>query len=213
MAPTADKDKSAENSDGARSHGRLWAGERRAQLLEVAAQILAEDGADGVRIPDVAARAGVSRPIVYKHFSNRQDILIGILEDFGERLRIRFEETLGPNPEQMDIKPALREVIEATCDVLEAKGVGAWNLLSSTGPDPEIEKTAARVRESILEPWIPKIGEVTNTSGSEVRSLSQMTAACARTILGMWIGGDINRSEAVSTLMRATTALLKEFSK
>ena len=213
MVPGADNDKSSSNAAGTRGHGRLWAGERRAQLLEVASQILAEDGVDGVRIPDVAARAGVSRPIVYKHFSNRQDILIGILEDFGESLRLRFEQTLGPNPEQMDIKPALRSVIEATCDVLEAKGIGAWNLLSSTGPDPEIEKTAARVRESILEPWIPKIGEVTRTSGNEVRSLSQMTAACAHTILGMWVNGDINRDEAVSTLMRATTALLKEFSR
>jgi len=194
-------------------HGRLWAEERKLQLLKVAAEILATDGVDGVRIPDVAARAGVSRPIVYKHFSNRQDILIGILEDFGESLRIRFEEVLGPKPETMDIKSALQTVIEATCDVLEDKGIGAWNLLSSTGPDPEIEKTAARVRDGILTPWIPKIGEVTGTSGNQVRSLSQMTAACARTILGMWLEGEIKREEAVSTLMRATTALLKEFSK
>ena len=212
MATAADNEKPDQSAGPSTGHKRLWADERRAQLIEVASKILAEDGADGVRIPDVAARAGVSRPIVYKHFSNRQDILIGILEDFGESLRIQFEEALGPNPEEIDIKSALQAVIGATCDVLEAKGVGAWNLLSSTGPDPEIEKTAARVRDSILEPWIPKIGEVTNTSGSEVRSLSQMTAACARTILGMWLNDEIERQEAVSTLMRATTALLKEFS-
>ena len=213
MATAADHVKSDRSAGPNSGHKRLWADERRAQLIEVASQILAEDGVDGVRIPDVAARAGVSRPIVYKHFSNRQDILIGILEDFGESLRARFEEVLGPNPESMDIKPALRAVIESTCDVLEDKGIGAWNLLSSTGPDPDIEKIAARVRDSILTPWVPKIGEVTGSSGNQVKSLSQMTAACARTILGMWLEGNLDRQEAVTTLMRATTALLKEFSK
>ena len=69
-------------------HGRLWAADRRKQLLGVAARLLAQEGLDGVRIPDVAAEAGVTRPVV-RHFSNRQAILVGVLEDFGATLQER----------------------------------------------------------------------------------------------------------------------------
>ena len=52
-------------------HGRLWAADRRRSLVVAAARLLVERGADAVRIPDVAAAAGVTRPVVYKHFPNR----------------------------------------------------------------------------------------------------------------------------------------------
>ena len=194
-------------------HGRLWAADRRKQLLHVAASLLAEEGVDGVRIPDVATLAGVSRPVVYKHFSNRQDILVGILEDFGLTLQNRVQASLGTEPEKLDLQAALKAVIEATCDVLEERGAGAWNLLSSTGTDPVLDEVARRVRGEILEPWVPKIGEVTGLKGPALRSLSQMTAACARTNLSMWLEGEWSRRQAVKTLIRATTALLKEFTR
>ena len=192
-------------------HGRLWAADRRKQLLDVAASLLAQEGVDGVRIPEVAALAGVTRPVVYKHFGNRQDILIGVLEDFGETLQDRVLSAMGPDPKNTDLQTALKAVIEATCDVLEERGAGAWNLLSSTGTDPVLDEVAARVRAEILNPWVPKIGEVTGLKGPALRSLSQMTAACARTNLSMWLEGQWSRRQAVKTLIRATTALLKEF--
>ena len=194
-------------------HGRLWAADRRKQLLTVAAHLLAKEGVDGVRIPDVASEAGVTRPVVYKHFSTRQAILVGILEDFGQTLQERVQASMGPKPESLDLQLALKAVIEATCDVLEERGAGAWNLLSSTGTDPVLDEVAQRVRGEILEPWVPKIGEVTGLKGPALQSLSQMTAACARTNLTMWLEGHWSRRQAVKTLIRATTALLKEFTR
>jgi AcrR family transcriptional regulator len=44
-------------------------------LLDATAQIVAEDGADAVSMEAVAERAGVSRPLVYKHFANRAALL------------------------------------------------------------------------------------------------------------------------------------------
>ena len=75
------------------------------------------------------------------------------------------------------------------------------------------DEVAERVRGEILEPWVPKIGEVTGLKGPALQSLSQMTAACARTNLTMWLEGHWSRRQAVKTLIRATTALLKEFTR
>ena len=55
--------------------GRLSKAARRRQLLEVALNIVREEGADGLTLGRLAARAGVSRPITYEHFSTRSGLL------------------------------------------------------------------------------------------------------------------------------------------
>lgn len=192
-------------------HGRLWAKDRREQLLAVAAKILAEDGVVGVRIPEVAHQAGVTRPVVYKHFANRQEILVGVVENFQETLHERLTQAMGPNPELMNLQKALKVVVNATCDVLEEQGPGPWYLVNARGTDPVTDRVSERVRREILAPWIPKIGDVTGLKGPALQSLGSMTAACARTNLGMWLNGELSRQQAVKTLIRATTALLAEF--
>ena len=47
---------------------RLSAAERRADLLEAAVVEFAENGYQGTRTADIAARAGVSQPYVYAQF-------------------------------------------------------------------------------------------------------------------------------------------------
>jgi AcrR family transcriptional regulator len=48
-------------------------------LLDAASALLAEVGLEAVSMDAVAARAGVSRPLVYKHFTNRDDLLAAVL--------------------------------------------------------------------------------------------------------------------------------------
>ncbi len=54
---------------------RLDRHDRRDVLLDVAADIVARRGADVVSMEVVAEAAGVSRPLVYKHFANRAELL------------------------------------------------------------------------------------------------------------------------------------------
>lgn len=44
-------------------------------LLDVAAALAVDGGPDAVAMDLVADRAGVSRPLVYKHFANREELL------------------------------------------------------------------------------------------------------------------------------------------
>jgi AcrR family transcriptional regulator len=73
MATTA----SAAGDDGSRRSGRrrLRGEDRREALVDAAARLLASQGLDAVSMDSVAARAKVSRPLVYKHFANRDDLL------------------------------------------------------------------------------------------------------------------------------------------
>ena len=54
---------------------------RRAQLLEVARQILREDGIGALTMSALAKRAGAAKPIVYEHFANREAVAIALLDE------------------------------------------------------------------------------------------------------------------------------------
>jgi AcrR family transcriptional regulator len=61
-------------TDGA-ARRRLRGEDRREALVAAAAALLASNGIDAVGMDSVAARAEVSRPLVYKHFANRDELL------------------------------------------------------------------------------------------------------------------------------------------
>jgi len=192
-------------------HGRLWAEDRERQLLEVTMEILANQGVDGVRIPEVATAAGVTRPTVYKHFPNRQALLIGVLEDFGKTLEQRFRKALAG--EKQSLEQALHGVLDAIFDTLEERGAGAWKLLISLGPDPEVERVVQEVRERLLRPWVARVTDFTGLSTRDARHLSQMLAATTAPVLGAWLDGDLPREQARAMMIRGNSALLREFSK
>jgi AcrR family transcriptional regulator len=49
--------------------------QRRTALLDAATGLLAQEGIEAVSMDTVATRADVSRPLVYKHFANRDELL------------------------------------------------------------------------------------------------------------------------------------------
>ncbi|MFB7450196.1 TetR/AcrR family transcriptional regulator [Streptomyces sp. NPDC056194] len=65
---------------------RLSPTERRAQLLDVAAQLFAALPYDEVRMEEVAERAGVSRALLYQHFPNKRDLFAALYQEVSEQL-------------------------------------------------------------------------------------------------------------------------------
>lgn len=57
---------------------RLRRAERYDALVDVAGALVAEGDVDAVTMEAVAARAQVSRPLVYKHFANRHELLAAV---------------------------------------------------------------------------------------------------------------------------------------
>lgn len=65
---------------------RLARADRREALLDAALALVGESDLESVSMESVADRAGVSRPLVYKHFANRIEILTALYLREGERL-------------------------------------------------------------------------------------------------------------------------------
>lgn len=65
---------------------RLPAAERRRQLLDVALEVFAAGGFHGTSMDDVAAAAGVTKPVLYQHFGSKRALYIELLNDVGGQL-------------------------------------------------------------------------------------------------------------------------------
>jgi AcrR family transcriptional regulator len=53
---------------------RLSGAERQQSIVDAAAEVFAERGYDGARIEQIAAAAGVSKALIYEHFSGKREL-------------------------------------------------------------------------------------------------------------------------------------------
>jgi AcrR family transcriptional regulator len=60
------------------------AAERREQLLKAAREIILRDGVGALNMSALADAVGVTKPIVYKHFQNSEDVIIHILKRYAQ---------------------------------------------------------------------------------------------------------------------------------
>src|SRR6476619_5586064 len=60
--------------------------DRRLQLLAAAERLFAERGFLAVRLEDIGAAAGVSGPAIYRHFPNKEALLVELLVGISTRL-------------------------------------------------------------------------------------------------------------------------------
>ena len=59
---------------------RMQGTDRRRQLLDVAVEVFARQGFGGTKTKDIAAAAGVSEAILFRHFASKEDLYHAILD-------------------------------------------------------------------------------------------------------------------------------------
>ncbi len=60
--------------------GRLTAVARRAQLIEVGRAVFAEQGYEATSVEEIAARAKISKPILYDHFGGKEGLYAVVVD-------------------------------------------------------------------------------------------------------------------------------------
>jgi len=74
------------SSTGNNNRRRMTGKERREQLLGIGRRLFAERGFEGTSIEEIAAQAGVSKPVVYEHFNNKEGLYAVVVDREVERL-------------------------------------------------------------------------------------------------------------------------------
>ncbi len=59
---------------------RMTGKERREQLLDIGRTLFAERGFEGTSVEEIAAKAGVSKPVVYEHFGGKEGLYAVVVD-------------------------------------------------------------------------------------------------------------------------------------
>ncbi|HYU87049.1 MAG TPA: helix-turn-helix domain-containing protein, partial [Kribbellaceae bacterium] len=65
---------------------RMTSAERREQLISIARGVFAEKGFEGTSVEEIAARAEVSKPVVYEHFGGKEGLYAVVVDREVRRL-------------------------------------------------------------------------------------------------------------------------------
>lgn len=108
---------------------RLTAAERRAQILEAGLQVFGRKGHEAATLDEVAAVAGVTKPIIYDYFKNKQAFVDAIAEREMEIVGERIATAIDPLSE----KPVVEQVLAAFFQYVEERPDG-FRALTSHAP-------------------------------------------------------------------------------
>lgn len=164
---------------------RLPAPERRRQLLEVARSVLAKDGYHETTMSDIARAAGVTKPVLYQHFSSKRDLYRNVLEDIGARLeRVVIEAAT----EAASPRERASAGIDAYVKFVE-NDVDGFHLLFSGGnrQDEEWASITSGVEESLAQA-IASLIEVPSASAARRRALAHGVIGMAESMMRHALG-------------------------
>ncbi len=98
---------------------RMTAAERREQLIDTARGLFAERGYDGTSIEEIAARAEVSKPVVYEHFGGKEGLYAVVVDREVRSLLTMMQASLTSGEPRMLLEQAalaLLDYIEQSSD-------------------------------------------------------------------------------------------------
>ena len=186
---------------------RLPAAARRSTILEAAGGLFGDRGYDGTTLDDVAGAAGVTKPIVYRHFVSKQGLYLTLLERHRHDLP-SFSEAGSPGQGGVD---ATRASLEAWLDYVEAHSY-AWRMLFwDTGGGPEIERfrreVQARAREVLAA--LIRVRATKPIPLTEVEPLAELMRMGMASLVLWWIEHpETPRATIVNVLLRVWGGLL-----
>src|ERR1700688_960483 len=111
--------------DIAHTRSRLPRAERELQILETARALFAERGFGAVTMDDVAARVGVTKPLLYAYFGNKDRLYIACMQPAGDAMLATVTEAVRATRAPAD---ALREGLHAFFAFVESDR-DSWRVL------------------------------------------------------------------------------------
>ena len=123
---------------------RLPAAERREALIDTAIRVFSEGSYRGTTTAEIARAAGVSEPILYRHFASKRDLYLAALDHVWGKMRASWEKTLATTP---DVRAAIEAMGRGHVTVRDCKFQLAelWvQALGEAAEDPELRKHLRR---------------------------------------------------------------------
>jgi len=138
---------------------RMAAADRRRQLLEVAAKVFADRGYHGATTAQLARAAGITEPILYRHFRNKLDLFVTLLEDVGDQVIDAWRTSL----EQVEDPHERLEVLLEGNPATHGEGRGIYRVIfqamTEAENDPDIRAALKKRLHRFLAAELESLSE------------------------------------------------------
>lgn len=126
---------------------RLSREQRHRQLLDVAWQLIRNEGTDALTLGRLAEQAAVTKPVVYDHFGTRAGLLAALYLEFDERQTASMYAALQASEPTLAAKAAVIASSYVDCVLLQGRELPG--VIAALASSPELE-TIKREWEAIF---------------------------------------------------------------
>jgi AcrR family transcriptional regulator len=193
---------------------RLPAAERREALVDTALRVFSAGSYRGTTTAEIARAAGVSEPILYRHFESKRDLYLACIEEAWQRLRTCWEEGMAAEPDPATWIPMLAKSYVCLRDPSTPAVSDLWmQAVVEAGDDEEVRRFLKRhmrevhayvaeimrrtqeagavvgARNPEAEAWISLAGGLLGTIGRRVGLLKEADFAAIRDSRREWMTG------------------------
>ena len=187
---------------------RLTGRQRREQLLDVAAEVVLEGGADAATMEGVAARAGVSKKLGYAHFANIKGTA-ALVPGFDREVSELDAAVAASLAGARSLEEQIGSMVHAYLDVLDGRGLLLRGLLQSQlGRGPIADRQADRQQRV----WQFLAGLL--VSGLGIPEVAATTAAAILLdaldgAIAVWAAGVLSRPEVEAVFLDMAMGALR----
>lgn len=117
---------------------RLSRQERYTQLIEVAWQIIREEGTEALTLGHLAERAGITKPVVYDHFTSRSGLFAALYREYDLRSTARMDEQIRQTAPVLEKLAAV--IADAYIECVLLSGREMPSVIAALSGTPELEQ-------------------------------------------------------------------------
>jgi AcrR family transcriptional regulator len=170
---------------------RLTAEERRAAIRDAAGAVFSARAYHSASIDDIAREAGVSKALIYEHFSSKQALYADLVESHVEELSRRLARAVAGVEGSA---PRLATGLDAFFGFVEERR-DAWRMLFREAADPEVvavlDRMVAQVTGVVAamiaaEPGAQDLPQGPGQREQGIHLLAQMLVGAAQAVANWW---------------------------
>ena len=124
---------------------RLSGPERRLKLIEAAIKVFSLKGYEGASVEEVAKAASVTKPVLYDHFSSKEEIFLASIEQIRDGLLRKGKDAIA---REKTPRKQLKAAISVFFDLVQDDPCAARVLLISSKSPALIAGTCHRIQEA-----------------------------------------------------------------
>jgi AcrR family transcriptional regulator len=125
---------------------RLTGHQRRGRILDAALDEFAAGGYHETSMREIAAAAGITKPVLYLHFESKEALFVALLEEISGELTARGAAALATDAPP---EARVRAAVEAFFAFVEERPAAARLLLLVPGGAPEALEASRRVQQGV----------------------------------------------------------------